>query len=726
MADSPVTSFLSQDYESLIEDVTLFAVKTFPTELWTDFNASQVGTYLLRTQAYIGDLLGFQLNASVMETILMRVRRERNMRLIAQGEGYKMKSATGASTVLRVYDLPTPPNAAYPFVISSHHQFTINGMIFQPLADKTVTAGSVLNNVSDGYYTDIDVRHGEEIFEEVLGTSNARPAQRFTLQQYPVQDGTLTVAVTADGGYTEVLSFTDSTTINRHYRTFTDELGRVTIEFGNGVNGKVPVIGQTITATYRIGGGIEGRVQAGLLSWTASGSASGASPMPSAVQAASVRNLVEATGGAAKETVEQARRALPGFKRTNDRAIASTDYGDLSMLVPGVSHAKSMAGRPVLGARPIYDFIVPSGGGAPSQPLIDSVAAYLSPRKEASRTVFIQGARYVDVVVGVEGFLLPSARRSLVGGYLQTAILFQFDPDALDFSSVFAIQSLYDAIDPANIPGLHRAFIREFRVKSGWDTYVSNPPVGNGIVEYIKTGKTSAVTREWNVRFINPTPPLTCPEFRVYERINATATSVSTSTVSDDGSYFPEGEYVGWSLVPRPEDASGVTFPVTVNTPRTIEIGGLGLSTHMGVGDAFAVENLVSGGKVLKSTTTAVSVLSTMTVDSTANWVIGDQVLVTPTGLDPVRTSVVAIVDATTIQLASNITVAIGDTLEYVWTDPAGRMEFVISQGSSPFSVGDQLYVDSYALAADLVLRQSEFPVLDPSNLEIKLVGGVA
>lgn len=722
---SPVTSFLSQDYESIFADVKVFAEATFPQEFWTDFNPTQVGTYLLRVQAYIGDLLGFQVNASVAESFLMRCVRERNMRMHAQAANYVMKSATGASTTLRIYDLPTPPNVVYPFTISKHHQFSVDGIVFQPLADKVVTTLSVLNNVDDGYYVDVDVKQGEEVFEEVTGTSNNRPSQQFLLKQSPMQDGTLEVTVPADGGYTLVPHFTDSTPTSQHYRIYVNDFSQTTIEFGDGVTGKIPTAGQQIIATYRIGGGIEGNMPAEMLEWTASGSTSGGSPVPSVMQAASIRNITESTGGGAKETLEHARRAIPAWLRTNDRAIAVGDYGDLSQQVAGVSHAKSIAGRPVLGARPVYTFIVPLGGGAPSAPLLDDVAAYLAPRKEVGRVVYLQGARYVGVKLSIEAFLQSTARRTTVAGYLDTALTLAFNPDALDFSAVFPEQYIYDTIDPEKIPGLRYASIREFRIESGWDVYPSNPPVGNGVVYYLNTGTDNAVTREWNVRFINPTPPLTCPEFQVFERINATATTLTSSTVTDSGSYFPDSSFVGYTLVPRPEDGNTSSFLVTANTDRQLQVAPAGVNTYLSVGDPFALEKLVSNGKVWKSTVTAPTVAGVTITTPILNWAVNDEVLVKAVGFPDTRARIVAL-GVGTITLSVPVTVANLDTVQYVWKDTAGRVEFSIDEGSSPFSVGDQLYVDTYAKRGDLLLRGSEFPTLDPGDLSVTVIGGVS
>lgn len=729
MPDSPVLSYTSQDFESIFEDIVQFAQTTFPAELWTDFHASNVGTYLLRVKAYIGDLLGFQLNASVMETLLSKVVRERNMRVLAQTFNYHMRSATSASTTLRIYDLPTPPNAAYPFTISKRHQFTIDSVVYQPRVDKTVTALSVLNDVTDGYYAEIDVYQGEEIFEEPVANSNGLPAQTYKLTQYPVLDGTIDVNVLTDGAYTLVDSFTKSTGTDRHYRIFTDELGIVTLEFGNGINGKIPTLAQLIEATYRVGGGIEGNQQAGLLTWSASGSSDGATPLPSVVQAASIRNTTAATGGGPKETIEQARRTIPGWNRTNDRAITVQDYADLSALVPGVAHAKSMAGSPVLGSVPVYVFLVPAGGGTPSTGLKNDVGAYLAPRKTPGRTVYLDGARYVSIQISIDAYLKPTARRDIVTGYLNTSLSLTFDPDLLDFVQVYPIQNLYNAVSPENIPGLHHAFVRRFRVENGWDTYVSRPPTGSGVVQYLYANPQLAVTREWNIRFIPPTPPLTCPEFKVYERVLGVASAVYGNSVTDDGSYFPVGTFVGYTLVPRPEDGSNSTYVVVANTERTLTTNGSGLNMKLTVGDPFAVEKYVSNGKVISSTITLTSAgNSAMTVNSTANWQVGDEVYGVTANYGTFRRKVQQIASPTVLVFTEDISLAVevGDTLHYVWKDPADRMEFSVTAGASPWAVGDEFFIDTSAEAQDLILRGSDFPVLDPGDVTLSIIGGVA
>lgn len=726
---SPVTSFLSQDFESLIEDVTNYARRTWPAEIFTDFNDAQMGTYLLRTQAYIGDLLGYQLNASVMETLLRRVVRERNMRLLAQSVNYDMHSATGAVTTLRIYGLPTPPDPAYPFTISRHHQFTIKGITYQPLADMVVSTGTLLIDGTDGLYVEIEVREGKEVFEESLGNSSGLPGQQFVLTQYPVQDGTLEVTVTADGGYTEVRSFTTSTASDLHYRTYTDDSGVVTIEFGDGVLGKIPTPGQAVRATYRVTStdtATAGNLPSGLLTWSMGGSTSGADPVPSVLQVASIKNVSTAVGGGPRETIEHARRSIPAHNRTNDRAVYVRDYGDLAMLVPGVAHAKSFASKPVTGIVPVQVRVVPTGGGAPSPGLIDAVAVYLSTRKDPARHVSIQAADYVKVQLSVDAYLDDTARRQTVGGYLAKALTSIFDTDAVEYATTFPLQAIYDAISPDEIPGLRRAYVSEFRAAIGWAEYPTLPTVGDGVVVYLSADEVTSVTREWNIKFTYPTPPSVAPEYEVHERVTGYVGSVSSYTVTDNSTYFAPDAFVGWDVIPVPSMGNTQAFPVASNTDRRLTTSVPGLSSYLSVGDDFAVDRLVSNGKVATAVVTADVTGTTLTVNSTQSFSPGDEVVFIPAVGDTVRAQVVSVLSSTSIQLSVSVPSLTGDKIHYVWKDPNSRVEFAIESGTSPWTVGDQVRVDTYSKVQDLILKSSEFPTLDPSDLKINLIGGLA
>jgi hypothetical protein len=60
-----------------------------------------------------------------------------------------------------------------------------------------------------------------------------------------------------------------------------------------------------------------------------------------------------------------------------------------------------------------------------------------------------------------------------------------------------------------------------------------------------------------------------------------------------------------------------------------------------------------------------------------------------------------------------------------VWESDDGTVRFAIVAGSTPFAIGDRLYVDTYPAASDLNLRKEDFPTIDVSDVTVYPIGGV-
>jgi predicted phage baseplate assembly protein len=104
------------------------------------------------------------------------------------------------------------------------------------------------------------------------------------------------------------------------YEVRTAEDGTSVVQFGDGVAGAVPPTGRTnVTATYRVGAGLQGRVAAGALTTLLA--------KPAGLAAAT--NPTAAEGGADPETLATARDAAPRTVRTFGRAVSLRDFEDL-------------------------------------------------------------------------------------------------------------------------------------------------------------------------------------------------------------------------------------------------------------------------------------------------------------------------------------------------------------------------------------------------------------
>jgi hypothetical protein len=179
--------------------------------------------------------------------------------------------------------------------------------------------------------------NGETMYE-ILGSGDAtNPQLQFNLKQQPLTylssptgTGTQsTLQVRVNGlQWNEVGNFLASEPSDRVFVTSTDQSGKTTVQFGDGVEGARPPTGQlNITATYRKGIGSAGMVAAGQLSQ--------AIDRPQGLK--SVANPDPASGGADPDTAETARSSAPLHVLTLDRVVSLEDYQNFALAFAGIS-----------------------------------------------------------------------------------------------------------------------------------------------------------------------------------------------------------------------------------------------------------------------------------------------------------------------------------------------------------------------------------------------------
>jgi hypothetical protein len=184
-----------------------------------------------------------------------------------------------------------------------------------------------------------EATHGETI-SEVLGSGDAsRTYQRFPLKQSPL---THISAATATGTastlavrvnevlWQEADYFFGRGSKERVFITATDDDGKTSVQFGDGLAGVRPPTGQeNVTATYRKGIGQAGNVKAGQLSLL----------MTRPLGVKGVANPAAATGGADAQTLPDARRNAPLTVLTLDRVVSLQDYEDFALGFAGIAKA---------------------------------------------------------------------------------------------------------------------------------------------------------------------------------------------------------------------------------------------------------------------------------------------------------------------------------------------------------------------------------------------------
>jgi predicted phage baseplate assembly protein len=198
---------------------------------------------------------------------------------------------------------------------------------------------------------------------------------------------------------------------DRHFMVEIDNNRRAWLRFGDGDLGRAPEPGTKFEATYRVGDGASGNVGAEAISrlFSRSGSVSGVR----------VRNPLPAQGGAAPETLDEAKLLAPhAFRNELRRAVTAEDYGDLASKYPGVHRAVATL-RWTGSWREVMVAIDPLGKAEAEEPLLRKVEEYLLPYRRMGHDVRVSGAEYVPLCLELEVYVLPNFLR----GHVEAALL---------------------------------------------------------------------------------------------------------------------------------------------------------------------------------------------------------------------------------------------------------------------------------------------------------------
>ena len=206
--------------------------------------------------------------------------------------------------------------------------------------------------------------------QDVLGSGSASQAsQSFALSRSPL---TYLPAPTASGAastldtsvngvsWQEVSNLVSAGPADHVYMTQTDDTGKTTVLFGDGVHGaRLPTGAANVTASYRAGLGTAGNVPTGQISQPQT--------RPQGVQG--VTNPLPSSGGADPDTAASARGNAPLAVMALDRVVSVQDYQDFARALAGVGKASS-----VLLSDGTRQFVHLTIGGTTEQPVETSSA----------------------------------------------------------------------------------------------------------------------------------------------------------------------------------------------------------------------------------------------------------------------------------------------------------------------------------------------------------------
>ena len=203
---------------------------------------------------------------------------------------------------------------------------------------------------------------------------------------------------------------------DRNFITQTDDNAISTVIFGNGEMGASPPSGvQNITAVYRNGIGRAGNVLAGQISLIQS--------RPLGVKG--IINPLGATGGADKETGDQARANAPIALMALDRLVSVEDYAGFTRTFAGI--AKAEAARLSDGHRQLVYLTIAGADDIPIDPTSDLYLNLVSALKKLGDPGLV-----VQVDLRERTTLVLSAKVRLDPDYLWDPVVLQIRSTLLD------------------------------------------------------------------------------------------------------------------------------------------------------------------------------------------------------------------------------------------------------------------------------------------------------
>lgn len=383
----PTTDYTDKDFDALRARLFNIIPSAFPD--WTESEIANFGNLLVELFAFVGDILTKYQDNQAAEAFLGRVTQRKNILALVKSLGFSARSNTAATVDVNFELLAAlAGDVLIPARSRVKTENIVDAVIYETLSDVTIPAGTL------GPIT--VTAENAEVRSEVF-TSSGLPNQSFRMVGRPFLDGSLVLSA-GNGSYTVVENLLASTSSDRHVVVQVDQEDRATLIFGNGVSGAVPA--GTITANYKVGGGLAGRVEANKLRKVEGSFADTFGNSARLV----VNNPAASSLALNRQTIEEIRILAPEQLRVLSRTVAREDYEINAKRVAGVARALMLTSdqSDIVGENAGLLFIVPEGGGLPTSALKEAVHTMVTETYPNTLTFSVTEMDPVYLAVNIE------------------------------------------------------------------------------------------------------------------------------------------------------------------------------------------------------------------------------------------------------------------------------------------------------------------------------------
>ncbi len=496
--------YTSRDYQALVEDlVSLVNVRT--NYAWTADDPNDLGSVLLESFAYMGDIMSYYIDRVANELNLDTAARRKTLVDIGKLYGYRVSGPTPARVNVvfenisdEAIDIPVGTQVLATLLYGDFTEiyFETTSSATQLAPGDTVTLACQEGKTVNTDRPDLISPTTNKPLPVNLGVSDGTAGQIVSLIDTDIVDNSVVVYVGQGVAFTPwsyVESLTEAGPNQLVFTTNIDEDGNVSIEFGDGINGAIPPANQVISALYRISAGSAGNLNSGTIEEV---TFIPGNNIPEATGYLAVSNPSASFGGADGDDNDQIREKVRDAITTRRRAVTLKDYSALAAQVPTVGRTKAVAA--VYSAVTLYlqtqndDSITPGiVSGTPTltwTELSTAVSTYLADKIPVGTSVTIQPPTYVDLYVTLTVTASPSfnnedIEQEIRDVFLNPGGLFAYE--SVDFGQLVAYSTVM--AKAAGVEGVQSVVIAKLNTDNSSSASTAGVQFTNGQIPVLQT-----------------------------------------------------------------------------------------------------------------------------------------------------------------------------------------------------------------------------------------------
>ena len=496
--------YTSRDYEALRNDlVNLVNVRTDAE--WTADDPNDLGSVMLESFAYMGDVMSYYIDRVANEMSIDTAARRKTLVDMGQLFGYRVSGPTPATVSVRFenvsdvnVDIPIGTQVLATLLYGNYTEiyFETTESATQLAPGDSVTLLAREGKTVNTDRPDLISSTTNKPLPTSLGTSTGAANQVVPLFDENIVDNSLTVYVGqgdsfASWTFVDTLAEYGSTSLV--FTTEVDEYGATSIVFGDGVNGAIPPVNQTISALYKTSAGVSGNIAAETIEEV---TFIPGNNIPEAVSYLSVTNPAASYGGTNGDSNTEIRTKVKAAISARRRAVTLNDYEYLALQVPQVGRAKATAAiysSVTLYLQTLNDGTTKPGivSGSPTatwNSIKSAVELYMGEKIPAGASLTVVEPTYVDFyislnIVADSSFKNTAVERAIRSAFINPGGLFAYE--SVDFGQLLAYSAVMSKA--AGVNGVKSVTITKLNTDNSSSASTSGVQLSDGEIAALST-----------------------------------------------------------------------------------------------------------------------------------------------------------------------------------------------------------------------------------------------